>query len=800
MKKIYSLVVLLFAMYNSYSQMPVASDGLVYFISGNQIYNYNPVLPISSNNPSVNTINPPSGAMGLAVSNNLNSSSPSPTFYACDGTGNYSWYNGTSWVNTGFSAGNTAAVNPGGGGNYIYNLIGSTGDVYVYDGTGNGTLLTTVPGFTGGAYDVVGDILGNWYILTTAGSSPSLRQFSPSGSLIHTWVLTGTAINGGISPGFGIVGNKLYCQDNSANLYEGIISATSVNFSQLSGSLTPGPEDFATCPIISVYGTPIASTDSFDSYLTGTCSNAQIITVTHHFSAAMSIKTYFGDGQSISTPVSSYGSNGYAVMNHAYASSGRYTIKQVFYIGSTAIDSTHFTYHYLFCSTLPVQFYSDANANCVKDSSEGLISLPFLVEVDSNGVQVATISSTSGFYYKAYGNPGDVYRYKVLSCPAGLQVTCPAGGIFYDTLQASLYTKPVINIATSCSSVTGFDLAENVTLHTGRHMVTADIIASNTYCNSTNGVLTIHMSPKYNYGGASPTPTSTSGNTITWNLNGISSVLSSPHVNVTFNVPGAWLIPGDTVNSDYELTPVLTDLNPLNNSCTRCDTVRVSFDPNEMSVSPSGIIAAGTQLQYNILFENTGNDTAFNVYVMDTLSDNVDMSSFRIVAASAVMNTSMITDGGYNVVRFDFPDINLPDSSHHNQCDGSLIFNVNAKNGLSYGTSIFNHAGIFFDDNAVVMTNTVEDIIGNPAAVNNEKLRANSVQVYPNPANDELIIKTENDAYSSFIITNSIGSVMIHDAISSTDTKVSVKNLAPGIYFINLTGDNGNMAKRFVKM
>ena len=110
-------------------------------------------------------------------------------------------------------------------------------------------------------------------------------------------------------------------------------------------------------------------------------------------------------------------------------------------------------------------------------------------------------------------------------------------------------------------------------------------------------------------------------------------------------------------------------------------------------------------------FENTGNDTAHNIYVMDTLSSNVNPSSLRILASSAEMNIIPIRAGALNIIKFDFPNIQLLDSTHHNKCDGMVMFTINTFDGLPDGTAIFNHAGIFFDDNPVVMTNIVEDMI-----------------------------------------------------------------------------------------
>ena len=212
-------------------------------------------------------------------------------------------------------------------------------------------------------------------------------------------------------------------------------------------------------------------------------------------------------------------------------------------------------------------------------------------------------------------------------------------------------------------------------------------------------------------------------------------------------------------------------------------------------------MSCGSQLQYTIQFMNTGNDTAHNIYVMDTLSNNIDLNSLEVVWASAVMNMSVFNDGTHNIAKFDFPHINLLDSSHRDNCTGDVIFNIKTKAPLSMGTAIDNHAGIFFDDNGVVMTNTVENTIaeGCPtsvAAIHNKK----DASIYPNPATNELTIRTEGAQYNTYSIINSIGQVVGQGAINTTITTVNVKMLPAGVYSVLLTNSGGTTVKRFVKM
>jgi uncharacterized repeat protein (TIGR01451 family) len=313
-------------------------------------------------------------------------------------------------------------------------------------------------------------------------------------------------------------------------------------------------------------------------------------------------------------------------------------------------------------------------------------------------------------------------------------------------------------------------------------------------------LVTFNFSPEYVFANspAAPVPASVSGNTVTWNLTGAITQNNPIDIYYVLGAKAKDLVAGDAVQSQVTVNPIAGDLNPENNVENFTDTVTAGVDPNEMSVWPAGIISSGRQLQYTIGFENTGNDTAFNISVYDTLSPNVDVKSFKMIMASAAMVVSFPPQTGYNIVKFDFADINLLDSSHHGQCDGAIMFTVNALSGLPFGTTIDNHAGIFFDNNPVVMTNTVENVIGQPTSVATLSMPS-KVAIYPNPATDIFTIKMDMGAYNSCTISNSIGQEVLQQQLTATQTNVPVKDLTPGLYYVTLRGDEGIKTMKFIK-
>jgi len=207
-------------------------------------------------------------------------------------------------------------------------------------------------------------------------------------------------------------------------------------------------------------------------------------------------------------------------------------------------------------------------------------------------------------------------------------------------------------------------------------------------------------------------------------------------------------------------------------------------------------------LKYTFMFENTGNDTAHNIYVMDTLSDNVDISSMRLLLNSHQMYISKLKDAsGHNILKFDFPKINLLDSSHHGECDGTVIFYINTKPGLTAGTHIYNRAGIYFDYNDVVMTNQVDNLIGCFAAGVNTTVAAESNPgVYPNPAASAITINIGSANFDSYTILNGIGKTILSGKLAHVQTEINVKNFPPGLYFVNIKGVNGTVVKKFLKL
>ncbi len=655
---------------------------------------------------------------------------------------------------------------------------------------------------------------GTTYPTSCTGSPSWFAGFgnpiSPTSNFAHMYVVRNVLCPGGniwgesafINPTAGATSTKHYSYTLPSTSDYRYVKV--VGLVQKYGATTDDRaiENAVTAPARSMpAGHTTATADSFTVYTNGLCSGPDFYIATNSYRAGMTVTTEYGDGASGTATILSGGvSGGYAGFSHSYTTPGSYTVKHILSDGTGAIDSTTYTYEYTLCNDMALKFYFDANSNCAKDSSEPYIFGADLTAVDSNGVTIDTIAATSGFYYRAYGNPGDIYTFRVLSIPTGLSLYCPSTGVIYDTLRSTSYSLPTKYFGLTCTSTSNFDITQYASFRANTNRGRASMILSNLYCTPTDATVSMNFSPKYEYYSASPSPASVVGNTITWNVSALSEVSGPVNIGVMLknNTTLGLLVTGDTVHSDYFAFPHTGDDDSTDNDCHHEDTVRGAYDPNYVAVSPEGYITAGTTLEYTIGFENTGNDTAFNIHVMDTLSDFVDPRSMTIVASSAEMVTAKLTNSGHTVLKFDFPNINLLDSSHHNQCHGMVVFNIKTKAGLAPGTLITNHAGIFFDSNPAVLTNTAINIIGSPSKTINVAV-AETVSIYPNPAHDQLTIKMDKMDYSSATITNIVGPKMLQQAITGNTTNVDIKSLASGIYYVTLQGANATKVMKVVK-
>ncbi|MBA3829019.1 MAG: hypothetical protein H0X33_08790 [Taibaiella sp.] len=345
---------------------------------------------------------------------------------------------------------------------YVIRKVDNTGTISTYAGTGvagysgdggpaTSAELNYYSYATDGVWGIAADHSGNFYISCNACNY--VRKVDKFG-IITTFAgngirgssgVGGSAVGANISDPCGLTtdaAGNVYIAERASNVVaivtdKGILGTVAGNFttgysgdggyatSAKLNSVYDVASDFLgniyiadagnSCirKIAGAYMSDTHLADSFGIFINKMCGGAQFSVVTKTYNPSYTVYFYYAGGSVASSGLSNtFGQTGYASFTHSYANPGTYTIRTAVRNGVTLIDSTTFSFEYKLCNTLSVQYYTDANANCVFDNGDSHLSSPVLTEVDSNHVPIDTLSSTSGFYYTAYGKPGDVYTSK----------------------------------------------------------------------------------------------------------------------------------------------------------------------------------------------------------------------------------------------------------------------------------------------------------------------------------------------------------------------------------------------------
>jgi uncharacterized repeat protein (TIGR01451 family) len=234
-----------------------------------------------------------------------------------------------------------------------------------------------------------------------------------------------------------------------------------------------------------------------------------------------------------------------------------------------------------------------------------------------------------------------------------------------------------------------------------------------------------------------------------------------------------------------------------------CDIIIGAYDPNDKFAWPFGEgsnkrIDRSDKLEYRIRFQNTGNDTAFTIVVIDTISDKLNLETLRFTANSHPY-TYEIND---RVLTMRFDNIALPDSSSNMAGSiGYFRFMIDQMEDNPANYVVENFADIYFDFNPPIRTNTEYRSVGE-VALNVEKAEINSFTLFPVPASDLVTIQLankNNDELSTVRLFDVSGRFIQAQQFNGNQISISVSNLNSGIYFIEvIQADGYKNSKRLI--
>jgi uncharacterized repeat protein (TIGR01451 family) len=260
---------------------------------------------------------------------------------------------------------------------------------------------------------------------------------------------------------------------------------------------------------------------------------------------------------------------------------------------------------------------------------------------------------------------------------------------------------------------TGFDLNANLLANNFRvgfpTLIRAD--AFNDACAPVSGSLRLHLDGLLEVDSIVPAPSAMDGDTLVWDFVDLSYDMPhlTPRIYARTSLSAAI---GDTVNLLISITPLEDDQHAENNVKNYRFPVVNGYDPNDKQVYPQSTPVLNNEtVTYTVRFQNTGNSEAINIYILDTLDINLDLTSVRVVGKS---HEPMVTEViGTNVLKFRFDNILLPDStSNEPESHGHVIFEVTPASNVNPCTEFLNTASIFFDFNEPIITNTVAGVVG----------------------------------------------------------------------------------------
>ena len=442
------------------------------------------------------------------------------------------------------------------------------------------------------------------------------------------------------------------------------------------------------------------------------------------------------------------------------------------------------------CDLISGTVFNDYNNNCTIDTGEELNDIPVSL-TDSTNLLLLTSTNASGNYsfYVPVGGNYDVSINSGISNHHHFVPSCPSSG----TISSASSPTSGNNFGVICRL--GTDLSGTITgwnFRPGR-VSSVCVNVENNRCYTQQGQIELIFDSN-----CVPLPDSigigytVSGQTVTLPIN--NSALSwmfciQVQVSTSVNI-------GDSVCIEMNLLPLAGDSNIADNIERFCFPVINSYDPNDKYVSPAGVgpganIFPDTRLTYTIRFQNTGNASALDIYILDLLDPNLDPTTLDIVASSHTMTWSL---DPFNLLRFNFDNINLPDSNANEPAShGYVTYKINPKANAPHLSQIFNRAWIYFDLNSPIVTNTTLNTIDFLLASESPRLATSMIKVFPNPVRDMCRLSFKDRHERTILILDLAGKEIRRFQVSTQDYLLNTNEFRDGFYFILVKGIDGEI-------
>ena len=379
---------------------------------------------------------------------------------------------------------------------------------------------------------------------------------------------------------------------------------------------------------------------------------------------------------------------------------------------------------------------------------------PYTVGVSSTWLQNNGYTQSSpDFVISAFGPTG-----QALGVPMNMTIACNGTGVLSDLeitsaaafqflapLQTGQVSIQVCNV--SCGNYANSVI--QIAMPTG---VVPDLsnLSSATYQNDTVTIVETYLSGCMTYS----FPCSFAGNTPAGTLlNFTASVLAQGEQDLLFN------------QSNFVAT-VLNSYDPNDKQCH----LPTNIDPFEQE-----------NLGYTVRFQNDGNYPALNVEIRDTISTQLDLSTFRLIASKHPVSYTI--DPNSREIVFRFSGIQLqPSQDDLEGSQGYVTYALEEVPNLPLNAVIENTAYIYFDFNPAIITNTTFNINGFVGVATADQ---QEITLYPNPTHDGFYIYCLPQGE---VTIYSISGQYMKRQKFDAQTKIDLSEMQIGVYLVQVEG------------
>jgi hypothetical protein len=427
------------------------------------------------------------------------------------------------------------------------------------------------------------------------------------------------------------------------------------------------------------------------------------------------------------------------------------------------------------------KMFIDQNSNSVKDIGEQAVIYNIVTEsgsgrfafTEQNGIYYVTILDTGSFYVFPdainYYNAVPVNHSAYFS---GMQQTDSLNDFAFQP--AGVFNDLCASISLASPLRAGFNAT---------YTVNYENIGTTTL----SPTVVFYPDTSVTFISSIPAAGNITPDSVVWNF-GPLAPYQSGSILITVNVNVGTPI-GTQIYGDVTVYPIANDEDTVCNRDSWKQFTIGSFDPNEILVSRDSLlstdVASAPILDYIIYFQNTGNDTAFNVKVLNPIdTSKLQLNTFNFVASSHPVNITW--KPWERNFEFAFDNILLPDSNiDEPRSHGFIRYRIKPKTTLTTLDTIKNTAYIYFDFNAPVQTNTAITRVVLPTAIDAIKLHSEGIHIYPNPTHDKLYVES-NLRNAQLEITDVAGRTAYSKVLNEKSELINV-HLSPGLYFAKVT-------------